>query len=142
MQPQNPGNIGTILRTIDAAGASGLILLDGGADPFHPNAVRASMGTIFWLPIIQTAFEEFLAWSSHHGYHIIGTSTHADTNYNTVKQYPTPRILLMGSEQKGLSQSQMDVCEKVVRIPMRGRASSLNLAVSTGILLYAMRDSS
>lgn len=142
VQPQNPGNIGTILRTIDAAGASGLILLDGGADPYHPKAVRASMGTLFWYPVIRTTFEYFLTWAADHRYHIIGSSAHGDTDYQSVGHYPLPRILLMGSEQKGLTQSQMEACEATIRIPMVGRASSLNLAVSTGILIYAMLSKS
>lgn len=137
-RPQDPGNIGTILRTIDAVGANGLILLDGGTDPYHPNAVRASMGTIFWYPVIQTKFEDFLYWVDKNSYHLTGSSAHGDTDFRAIQNFPLPRILLMGSEQKGLSPEQMTACEKIIRIPMQGRASSLNLAVSTGILLYAM----
>ena len=137
--PQDPGNVGTILRTIDAAGASGLLLLDGGADPYHPNAVRASMGALFWLPVVSAPFAEFTQWVRAHRYHLYGTSAHASADYPAV-EYARPAILLLGSEQKGLSPEQMAECEQVVCVPMRGRVSSLNLAVAAGVMLYAMLD--
>jgi RNA methyltransferase, TrmH family len=138
--PQDAGNIGTIMRTIDAVNADGLILLEGGADPFHSNAVRASMGTLFWRPVVEATFDEFRQWSQHHGYHVFGTSAHASQDYREGVPYPRPAILLMGSEQKGLSNDQALVCEKMVSMPMKGRASSLNLAVATGVMLYAMLE--
>jgi TrmH family RNA methyltransferase len=137
--PQDPGNVGTILRTVDAVGASGLLLLDGGADPYHPNAVRASMGSLFWLPVVSAPFVEFAQWAGSHGYHLYGTSAHASVDYRAVA-YGRPAILLLGSEQKGLSPERMAVCEQVVRVPMRGRVSSLNLAVAAGVMLYAMLE--
>jgi TrmH family RNA methyltransferase len=136
--PQDPGNVGTIVRTIDAAGANGLLLLDSGVDPYHPTAVRASLGSLFWMPIATAAFSEFAAWAKQHGYHIYGTSAHGTTDYLDVPAYQRPAILLLGSEREGLSPEQRDACELVVRLPMRGRASSLNLAVAGGIMLYAM----
>jgi RNA methyltransferase, TrmH family len=137
--PQDPGNMGAILRTIDAVGASGLLLLDGGADPFHPSAVRASMGALFWLPVASATFAEFIGWAKGHGYHVYGTSAHATADYRAV-EYARPAILLLGSEQNGLSAEQWGACEQVVRMPMRGRASSLNLAVAAGVMLYAMME--
>jgi RNA methyltransferase, TrmH family len=135
VSPQDPGNVGTILRTLDAVSADALFLLDGGVDPFHPTSVRASMGAIFWKPIIQTSFNEFMDWSQRGGYQRIATSAHAEQNYLELK--PTaPWILVLGSEQKGLSAEQIKACEVSVSMPMRGRASSLNLAVAAGILLY------
>jgi RNA methyltransferase, TrmH family len=137
--PQDPGNVGTILRTIDAVGADALILVDGGADPFHPSAVRAGMGTLFWKPVAQAPFGEFAAWVREHGYRLIGSSAHGSADYRSLAPDDRPLILLLGSEQKGLSPEQSAACEQVVSLPMSGRASSLNLAVAAGILLYALK---
>jgi TrmH family RNA methyltransferase len=136
--PQDPGNVGTILRTIDAAGASGLILLEGGVDPYHPNAVRASLGTLFWHPVVMTTFAEFMDWARAHRYHIYGTSARSGVDFRSRLAFERPRILLMGSEREGLTPEQTAACEQMVRLPMRGRATSLNLAVATSVLLYAM----
>lgn len=136
--PQDPGNLGTILRSIDAVGASGLILLDSSLDVYHPGAVRASMGSLFGHPVVNASFQEFIQWSRRNGYTIYGTSAHASLDYRQVEAYVSPRILLMGSERQGLSDEQMDACDVLVRLPMRGRATSLNLAVATGVMLYAM----
>jgi TrmH family RNA methyltransferase len=137
--PQDPGNLGAILRTIDAAGASGLILIDSSVDPFHPSAVRASMGAIFWLPVVGASFAAFAAWAQGHGYYLYGTSAHAPADYRELA-YCTPCILLMGSEREGLTKGQAGVCNHMVRLPMRGRTTSLNLAVATGVMLYAMLE--
>ncbi|HEX2697637.1 MAG TPA: RNA methyltransferase [Anaerolineales bacterium] len=135
VSPQDAGNIGTILRTLDAVGADALFLLDGGVDPFHPTSVRASMGAIFWKPIVQTSFDEFVKWAHQGNYQLIGTSAHAQSDYRSFIPKP-PFILLLGSEQKGLSPKQAQACDVTVSLPMYGRASSLNLAVAAGILLY------
>ena len=140
VSPQDPGNVGTILRTLDAVGADGLFLLDGGVDPYHPSSVRASMGTIFWKPLVQASFAEFVKWARKNGYQLVGCSAHAKTDYRAFKRGGQPTILLLGNEQKGLSQEQMTACDVTVSMPMKGRASSLNLAVAAGILLYAMID--
>lgn len=133
--PQDPGNVGTVLRTIDAVDVDALLLVDGGVDPYHPTSVRASMGALFWKPVIQTTFEALVAWSDAVGLHRVGTSAHAAVHYRSYR--PTePWLLLLGSEQKGLSPAQLAACETVVALPMRGRASSLNLAVAAGVLLY------
>lgn len=138
VEPQDPGNLGTILRTIDAVGASGLLLVDSSVDPYHPNCVRASMGTLFWLPIIQISFDGFVTWAESWAYRIYGTSAHGATDIAEISSYPTPSILLMGSEREGLTPAQIAVCQELIRLPMRGRATSLNLAVATGVLLYDM----
>ena len=138
--PQDPGNVGTILRTIDAVGASGLLILDSSVDPYHPGAVRASMGALFWYPVVRASFTDFAHWSSKQGYHVYGTSAHGRLDYREVKVYERPLILLMGSERDGLTSKQAAVCEEVVRMPMRGRETSLNLAVATGIMSYAILD--
>ena len=135
LSPQDPGNVGTILRTLDAVGADALFLLDGGVDPYHPTVIRASMGSLFWKPIVQMSFQEFIEWARGGAYQLIGSSAHADLDYHTLAPR-LPWILLLGSEQKGLTREQIDACDVTVSLPMRGRASSLNLSVAAGIMLY------
>lgn len=134
---QDPGNIGTILRTADAVGAAGLILTGSAADPYDPSAVRASMGAVFALRLVRASFADFAAWKGRHGYRVIGTSDHAAHDYQAIR-YDSPLILLMGSEREGLSAAQMAACDEMARIPMAGRSDSLNLAVATGVMLYEM----
>jgi RNA methyltransferase, TrmH family len=137
VSPQDPGNLGTVLRTLDAVGADGLLLLDGGVDLFHPSVIRASMGTLFWKPVVRASFTEFVAWSKQYGYRLIGTSTRGSVDYHEVKfDGSIPSVLVLGSEQKGLTPEQVGACDLLVKLPMRGRASSLNLAVAAGVLLY------
>jgi TrmH family RNA methyltransferase len=133
--PQDPGNVGTILRTLDAVGADALFLLDGGVELYHPTVVRSSMGTIFWKPIVQTSFNEFVRWARKENFQLIGTSAHGDVDYQTLVP-KIPWILVLGNEQKGLSTEQTNACDVAVSLPMKGRVSSLNLAVATGVLLY------
>ncbi len=135
--PQDPGNVGTVLRTADAVGTDALFLLDGGVDPYHPTCVRASMGTLFWIPVLQSSFADFVAWAHEHRVQLIGTSAHADADYRNFAPSP-PWILVLGSEQKGLSADQLEACDARLSLPMRGHASSLNLAVAAGILLYQL----
>lgn len=140
VEPQDPGNIGTILRTIDAVGASGMLLLDSSADLYHPGAIRASMGAVFWYPTVQATFPGFTAWARGHGYHIYGTSTHASVDYREFKHYERPAVLLLGSEREGLSAVQSASCDVLLRLPMYGRVSSLNLAVAAGVMLYKLKE--
>lgn len=138
VSPQDPGNVGAILRTLDAVGADALFLLDGGVELYHPTCVRASMGTIFWKPVMQAGFDEFISWIKKGNYHLIGTSAHAQKDYREVAPGAVPWVLVLGSEQKGLSPEQIAACDLTVSLPMRGKVSSLNLAVAAGILLYAL----
>jgi len=140
ISPQDPGNVGAILRTIDAAGSSGLLLLENSVDPYHPSAVRASMGALFWHPVVSASFEDFSRWKKIHGYHVYGTSAHGSRDYREIEFYERPAILLLGSEREGLTPQQAEVCQEIVRLPMHGRVTSLNLAVAAGILLYAMME--
>jgi RNA methyltransferase, TrmH family len=133
--PQDPGNVGTALRTMDAVGADALILADGGVEPYHPTCVRASMGAIFWKPVVQTSFSELMAWSRSGSIQTIATSAHAAMDYRQFTPIQ-PWMLILGNEQKGLSAEQLAACDVRVALPMRGRASSLNVAVAAGILLY------
>jgi len=135
--PQDPGNVGAILRSVDAVGASGVLVVEGGVDPYHPSVVRASMGALFWRPIVSATFAEFVAWAQQHPYHVYGTSARGAVDYRAVT-YQRPAILLMGSEQKGLTPEQSAMCDCLIKLPMRGHVSSLNLAVATGVMLYAM----
>jgi TrmH family RNA methyltransferase len=139
VSPQDPGNLGAILRTIDAVGADGLFVLDGGVDIYHPSCIRASMGTIFSTPLIQAGFDEFVAWARENNLRLIGTSAKASADYRSL-DLVQPSVLVLGSEQKGLSPEQSAACDVMVSLPMRGRASSLNLAVAAGILLYVLNE--
>lgn len=132
---QDPGNLGTILRTSDAVGCAGVILIGHSTDPYDPTALRASMGAIFSMRLVKTSFAEFADWKQRHTYCVIGTSGAAPIDYQTIS-YPASLILLMGSERLGLSSEQQALCDAMVKIPMVGRSDSLNLAVSTGVVLY------
>ncbi len=132
---QDPGNIGTIIRTGDAAGSVGLILLGNCADPYDPTALRASMGAIFSQRLVKASFADFAHWKQRHNYRVTGTSKAAACDYREVS-YQFPMVLLMGSERQGLSSEQQAICDLMVSIPMVGRSDSLNLAVATGIVLY------
>ena len=138
--PQDPGNVGTILRTLDAVGADGLILLNGGADPYHPKTVRASMGAIFWQPMARASFEQFIAWEKETPFKLIGTSAHGETDFSAVALDDDAWILLLGSEQKGLSEEQIAACDLLLSLPMHGHGSSLNLAVAAGVFLYGLSN--
>ncbi|MEN8242366.1 MAG: RNA methyltransferase [Chloroflexota bacterium] len=133
--PQDPGNLGTILRTLDAAGADGLIVIEPAVDIFHPTAVRASMGTLFAKPVVYTSLDAFAAWQRTHQYQIYGTSAKGALDY-TQEKYQRPAILMLGSERQGLSAEQSALCTSMLRLPMHGRATSLNLSVAAGVLLY------
>jgi TrmH family RNA methyltransferase len=140
VSPQDPGNIGAILRSIDAAGASALFLLDDSADPYQSAAVRASMGAIFWYPVVRASFAEFSAWALGHRYTLIGTSAHGSLDYRQISPLMLPVVLLLGSERQGLSVEQSALCQQIVSIPMHGKVTSLNLAVAAGIMLYAIQE--
>jgi TrmH family RNA methyltransferase len=135
VSPQDPGNVGTILRTMDAVGVDALFLLDGGVEMYHPSVVRSSMGTLFWKPVVQTSFDQFDQWARDGKCQLVGTSAHGDVEYHTLVPR-TPWVVVLGNEQKGLSPEQMKACDVTVSIPMKGRVSSLNLSVAAGVLLY------
>ena len=132
---QYPGNLGTILRTSDAAGGTGLLLLGNTTDPYDPISVRASVGTIFAQQLIRTNIEAFANWIQQHNVCVVGTSPAATLDYRAI-HYPKPLVVLMGSERAGLSPAMQELCHAIVHIPMVGRSDSLNLAVATSLLLY------
>lgn len=138
ISPQDPGNVGTILRTIDCVGADGLLQLDGGVDSYHPVVMRASMGSFFSKPVIHSSFSNFILWAKSHQFTLIGSSAHAEKDFRSLPLNMRPAILILGNEQKGMTSEQMGVCDLMVSMPMHGKASSLNLSVAAGVLLYAM----
>ena len=140
-QVADPGNLGTIMRTADAVGCRGVILLGPSTDPHDPTAVKASMGSIFSLSLTATEWAPFRQWLMENQVRLVGTSDRAETDYQVV-QYQRPLILLMGSERHGLSDEMITACDSLVRIPMLGRADSLNLAVATAVLLYEIFNQS
>jgi TrmH family RNA methyltransferase len=117
-----------------------LFLLDGGVELYNPSVVRASMGTLFWKPVIEASFDEFTKWARRSGCRIIGSSAHATMDYRNVQPANVPTVLLLGNEQKGLSSEQLAACDVILSLPMKGRVSSLNLAVAAGILLYRLTE--
>lgn len=137
VEPADPGNLGTIVRTADAVGAAGIMLIGPSADPYDPAALRASMGAAFTVPMLRCSWEQFAAWKAETGAYVLGTADSAPAHFQTIA-YPQPLVLLMGSERHGLSAEQQALCDQFVSIPMRGRADSLNLAVATGVMLYEL----
>ena len=131
----DPGNLGTILRTCDAVGGSGVILLDQSTDPYDPGSVRGSMGALFSCKLIKASFLEFSQWKKRLTVPVIGTSDKATANYHHFA-YPDPLVILMGSERKGLLEMHLNLCDAVVSIPMTGKSDSLNLAVATALVCY------
>ena len=136
---RDPGNLGTIMRTVDATGAKGVILIDDCTDPYSVEAVRASMGAIFNVEIAQCSKAEFLAFAGGWPGSIVGTALPASIDYRKAS-YDGALILLMGNEQSGLPDDLMAASDTLVRMPMLGRSDSLNLAVATGIVLYQALD--
>lgn len=135
----NPGNLGTILRTLDAVGGAALITLGEATDPYHPTAVRASMGTLFTQPVASVRQPDaLLAWCREQGIGIVTTSNSAPTDHWSAR-YPERCLLLFGSEGEGLPDGLLAAGDLAVRIPMYGSADSLNLAVAAGVLLYEVR---
>jgi len=137
---RDPGNLGTILRTGDAAGAGGLILIDDCVDPFSVEAVRASMGALFTQDIATARWDEFVAWLRGGDGQLVGTSLKATDDYLDA-DYQRPCFLLIGNEQQGLPADYEAECDLLVKIPMAGRADSLNAAMATAVMAFAIRAS-
>jgi RNA methyltransferase, TrmH family len=137
---RDPGNIGTILRTGDAVGAGGLILIDDCADPFSVEAVRASMGALFTQEIAAARWPDFIAWLRSGEGQLVGTSLKATEDYLEA-EYRQPCFLLIGNEQQGLPADYEEECDLLVKIPMAGRADSLNAAMAAAVMAFAIRAS-
>jgi TrmH family RNA methyltransferase len=137
---RDPGNIGTILRTGDAVGAGGLILIDDCADPYSVEAVRASMGGVFTQEIATARWAEFLPWLRGGEGQLVGTSLKARDDY-LAADYRQPCFLLIGNEQQGLPADYEAECDLLVKIPMAGRADSLNAAIAAAVMAFAVKAS-
>lgn len=132
---RDPGNLGTILRTGDAVGAGGLILVDDCVDPFSVESVRATMGALFTQQIAHTRWPEFLTWLRAGPGQLIGTSLRATRDYQAAC-YESPTFILVGNEAQGLPEAYEGDCDLLVKMPMLGKADSLNAAVATAVMAY------
>ena len=136
---RDPGNLGTIIRTADAAGAKGVILIGDTTDPFSLETIRATMGSVFAMPVIRATETEFLSWRKGFPGIVVGTHLKGAVDYRTIPYSDKPVVLLMGNEQQGLPDQLASSCDRLARIPQEGRADSLNLAIATGIMLFEIR---
>jgi len=132
---RDPGNLGTMLRTGDAVGAGGLILIDDCVDPFSVEAVRASMGAMFTQQIARARWADFLGWLRAGPGQLVGTSLNTDKDYQAVS-YAAPTFILAGNEAQGLPPDYETECDVLVKMPMLGKADSLNVAVATAVMAY------
>jgi RNA methyltransferase, TrmH family len=136
---RDPGNLGTIIRTADASGASGVILVGDTTDPFSMETVRATMGSVFAMPLIRATADEFVAWKKTAGVSVVATHLAGAVDYRTIDYRKRPVVLLMGNEQSGLPDDLAGEADALARIPQQGRADSLNLAVATAVMLFEAR---
>ncbi|MGR6466996.1 TrmH family RNA methyltransferase [Rhizobium sp. PAMB 3182] len=136
---RDPGNLGTIIRTADASGASGVILVGETTDPFSMETVRATMGSVFAMPLIRATVDEFIAWKKTAGVSVVATHLAGAVDYRTIDYRKKPVVLLMGNEQSGLPDELASEADALARIPQQGRADSLNLAVATAVMLFEAR---
>jgi TrmH family RNA methyltransferase len=132
---EKPGNLGTILRSADAAGVDAVIVCDRCTDINNPNVVRASIGALFALPVVEVSSAEAMAWLKNRGVKIVAASPHATDLYSDA-DLSGEVAFVVGTEQYGLSETWMTGADLTVRIPMRGQADSLNVAAATTILLF------
>jgi TrmH family RNA methyltransferase len=132
---RDPGNLGTVIRTADAAGCDGVILIGNTCDPFSVETVRATMGSLFAMPLAATSFETFNAWRKQADARMIAASMRGEHAHDKAS-YGERSIILMGNEQSGLPSIVEDQCDELVRIPMMGKADSLNLASAASVMIY------
>jgi len=132
---EKPGNLGTILRSSDAAGVDAVIVCDRCTDINNPNVVRASIGTLFAVPLAEASTEETIAFLKQRGFMMLAATPHADALY-TAPTLTGPTAIVVGSEQYGLSETWLSAATQRVRIPMLGQCDSLNVAAATTILLF------
>jgi len=132
---RDPGNLGTLLRIGDAVGAGGVILVDDCVDPFSVETVRASMGALFTQKIVHADWADFLAWLRGGPGQLIGTSLNTDADYQQPR-YEAPTFLMIGNEARGLPEAYEAACDLLVKIPMMGKADSLNASVAGAVMAY------
>ncbi len=135
---RDPGNLGTIIRTVDAVGGAGVILIGDCTDPFAVETVRATMGSIFHVPLVKLPAASFRNLVEGWPGTVAATHLNGSVDYRT-PEYIEPVLLVMGNEQQGLDDEMAALCPTLIRIPQAGEADSLNLAVATGIALYEAR---
>jgi TrmH family RNA methyltransferase len=133
---RDPGNLGTIIRTADAAGAASVILIGDSVDPFATETVRATMGSIFAVPLYHASEAEFIAWAKTHDALVAGTHLAGSVDYRVPAWGRQSTVIVMGNESQGMTTPLAQACAVLVRIPQAGQADSLNLSVATGIVLY------
>ena len=136
---RDPGNLGTVIRTADAVGAKGIVLIGNTCDPYSREAVRATMGSVFAVPLVKVSRDEFLSWRAGWPGDVVGLHLDAREDFRYAP-YKAPVMLVMGSEGPGLSDSLTQSCSRLVKIPMAGKLDSLNLAVATALALYQIRS--
>ena len=132
---RSPGNLGTLIRTSEAIGGSGFILVGNSIDPYNSNVIRATMGALFQQKLIRTSYSSLNHWIRRHKCSVVGASPDGKVDFHCFK-YPRSTLLFLGEERKGLNQNQQDICHHLIRIPMVGKSDSLNLAVAGSLLLY------
>jgi TrmH family RNA methyltransferase len=133
---QHPGNLGTLIRTCDAVGGDGVIISGRSTDPYHPVAVRGSLGAIFSQRIVKASQADLAHWLPSSGCAVYGTSPDGTTDYREVDYASRPVVIIGGNERVGISKEQIALCDEIVRIPMAGHVESLNLSVATALVLY------
>jgi RNA methyltransferase, TrmH family len=132
---QDPGNLGTIIRTADAVAADAVFVSDNTVDPYHPKVVRAAMGSLFHLPVLEQSLPDRIDSLRQYGFQIIGSSSHqGDVYYNV--DLRGPHALVVGSEANGISQELEPYVDKWLRLPMLGKAESLNAAIAASVMMY------
>ncbi|MFF0147415.1 TrmH family RNA methyltransferase [Amycolatopsis sulphurea] len=134
----NPGNLGTIIRTVDAVGGAGVILIGDTVDAYAPAAVKASMGSLFAVDVVQASAEEFFGWAEERGVTVLATSGTAEDDHWSAP-YDPPLAILLGSEREGLPDELLAGASQRLRIPMVGTVDSLNIGVAASIMLYEAR---
>lgn len=132
---RDPGNLGTMMRTCDAVGGGGIFLIDDCTDPFSVESVRASMGAVFTQKIIRCSWDEFIIWLRNGNGQLVGTSLNTDNDYQAVN-YQSPTFVLTGNEARGLPLQYEQCCDVLVKMPMAGKADSLNAAISSAVMCY------
>ena len=139
-QVRSPGNLGTLIRSSEAIGGGGFILIGKNIDPYSPNVIRATMGALFHQKLIRTSYNSLTHWIRRHSCQVIGASPEGKIDFHRFK-YPRSTILFLGEERKGLTKNQQDLCNHLIRIPMVGKSDSLNLGVAGSLLLYEVYKS-
>jgi TrmH family RNA methyltransferase len=134
-QIRQPWSVGNIVRACDAVAAQGVILVGDSTDPYHPAAVRASLGAVFSQPLVSTTLRDLAGWKARRACRVVGASPAGTENYWEM-DYRGPLMVFVGGEREGLSAGEEAICDAMVRIPMAGRCESHHVAVATGLILY------